>query len=162
MPGLTWSTQHVVLAAATVVCSQRECNEQRISFCHLSCQAEERHGNIEERLRQMEAQLEEKNQELQRVWMGLSLPLRWDMGHCRLGLLCHSSLLPSGFCPVDLYWCVCYLLAVVSVMVTAEMSLAAVLEAQSGSWSSRLLAFLSPQGNSEVFLESWSSTFQMP
>uniref|UniRef100_A0A9L0IFB9 SAM domain-containing protein n=1 Tax=Equus asinus TaxID=9793 RepID=A0A9L0IFB9_EQUAS len=29
--------------------------------------AEERHGNIEERLRQMEAQLEEKNQELQRV-----------------------------------------------------------------------------------------------
>lgn len=30
-------------------------------------QAEERHGNFEERLRQMEAQLEEKNQELQRV-----------------------------------------------------------------------------------------------
>ncbi|ERE81043.1 liprin-alpha-1-like protein [Cricetulus griseus] len=30
-------------------------------------QAEERHGNIEERLRQMEAQLEEKNQELQRA-----------------------------------------------------------------------------------------------
>lgn len=30
-------------------------------------QAEERHGNIEERLRQMEAQLEEKSQELQRV-----------------------------------------------------------------------------------------------
>uniref|UniRef100_A0A8C7CWX9 PTPRF interacting protein alpha 3 n=1 Tax=Oncorhynchus kisutch TaxID=8019 RepID=A0A8C7CWX9_ONCKI len=29
--------------------------------------AEERHGNFEERLRQMEAQLEEKNQELQRV-----------------------------------------------------------------------------------------------
>ncbi|XP_070086023.1 liprin-alpha-1-like isoform X4 [Equus caballus] len=29
--------------------------------------AEERHGNIEERLRQMEAQLEEKNQELQRA-----------------------------------------------------------------------------------------------
>lgn len=30
-------------------------------------QAEERHGNVEERLRQMEAQLEEKNQELLRV-----------------------------------------------------------------------------------------------
>lgn len=30
-------------------------------------QAEERHGNFEERLRQLEAQLEEKNQELQRV-----------------------------------------------------------------------------------------------
>uniref|UniRef100_A0A8C2SEV5 SAM domain-containing protein n=1 Tax=Capra hircus TaxID=9925 RepID=A0A8C2SEV5_CAPHI len=33
----------------------------------LGRQAEERHGNIEERLRQMEAQLEEKNQELQRA-----------------------------------------------------------------------------------------------
>lgn len=32
-----------------------------------AAQAEERHGNFEERLRQMEAQLEEKNQELQRV-----------------------------------------------------------------------------------------------
>ena len=30
-------------------------------------QAEERHGNVEERLRQLEAQLEEKNQELVRV-----------------------------------------------------------------------------------------------
>uniref|UniRef100_A0A3P8WTS2 Liprin-alpha CC2 domain-containing protein n=2 Tax=Cynoglossus semilaevis TaxID=244447 RepID=A0A3P8WTS2_CYNSE len=30
-------------------------------------QAEERHGNFEERLRQMEAHLEEKNQELQRA-----------------------------------------------------------------------------------------------
>lgn len=30
-------------------------------------QAEERHGNVEERVRQMEAQLEEKNQELLRV-----------------------------------------------------------------------------------------------
>lgn len=37
------------------------------SDCFLNWQAEERHGNIEERLRQMEAQLEEKNQELQRV-----------------------------------------------------------------------------------------------
>ncbi|MBN3311787.1 LIPA3 protein, partial [Atractosteus spatula] len=40
------------------------------SFTSLSdsvAQAEERHGNFEERLRQMEAQLEEKNQELQRA-----------------------------------------------------------------------------------------------
>ncbi|XP_035885722.1 liprin-alpha-1 isoform X5 [Phyllostomus discolor] len=39
-------------------------------LCELTSQlrkAEERHGNIEERLRQMEAQLEEKNQELQRA-----------------------------------------------------------------------------------------------
>ena len=33
----------------------------------LCLQAEERHGNVEERLRQMEAQLEEKNQEMLRV-----------------------------------------------------------------------------------------------
>ncbi|MEQ2169565.1 hypothetical protein GOODEAATRI_026435, partial [Goodea atripinnis] len=33
----------------------------------LAQRAEERHGNFEERLRQMEAQLEEKNQELQRA-----------------------------------------------------------------------------------------------
>lgn len=38
------------------------------SFDTFLCfQAEERHGNVEERLRQMEAQLEEKNQELLRV-----------------------------------------------------------------------------------------------
>ncbi|XP_036076385.1 liprin-alpha-1 isoform X3 [Rousettus aegyptiacus] len=39
-------------------------------LCELTPQprkAEERHGNVEERLRQMEAQLEEKNQELQRA-----------------------------------------------------------------------------------------------
>lgn len=40
--------------------------------CHLSgllcfSQAEERHGSIEEHLRQLESQLEEKNQELARV-----------------------------------------------------------------------------------------------
>jgi len=34
-------------------------------FLHF--QAEERHGNVEERLRQLETQLEEKNQELLRV-----------------------------------------------------------------------------------------------
>lgn len=33
----------------------------------LPLQAEERHGNVEERLRQLESQLEEKNQELGRV-----------------------------------------------------------------------------------------------
>lgn len=33
----------------------------------LFLQAEERHGNVEERLKQLEAQLEEKNQELLRV-----------------------------------------------------------------------------------------------
>lgn len=38
-----------------------------------AAQAEERHGNFEERLRQMEAQLEEKNQELQRVSEGRRL-----------------------------------------------------------------------------------------
>lgn len=55
-------------------------NEQRISLCYLYRQAEERHGNIEERLRQMEAQLEEKNQELQRVCMGLRLALTGGTG----------------------------------------------------------------------------------
>lgn len=40
---------------------------KQVLILFLNWQAEERHGNIEERLRQMEAQLEEKNQELQRV-----------------------------------------------------------------------------------------------
>uniref|UniRef100_A0A8B9KSL2 PTPRF interacting protein alpha 1 n=1 Tax=Astyanax mexicanus TaxID=7994 RepID=A0A8B9KSL2_ASTMX len=39
----------------------------RLIVLFLHFQAEERHGNVEERLRQMEAQLEEKNQELLRV-----------------------------------------------------------------------------------------------
>lgn len=42
----------------------RECDGQ-VQYWHP--QAEERHGNIEEHLRQLEAQLEEKNQELARV-----------------------------------------------------------------------------------------------
>lgn len=43
-------------------------------------QAEERHGNFEERLRQMEAQLEEKNQELQRVsHVSLSRRSDWNL-----------------------------------------------------------------------------------
>lgn len=44
-------------------------------------QAEERHGNVEERLRQLEAQLEEKNQELLRVRKRGTLP------YTTLGLL---------------------------------------------------------------------------
>uniref|UniRef100_A0A8C1PUY5 PTPRF interacting protein alpha 4 n=1 Tax=Cyprinus carpio TaxID=7962 RepID=A0A8C1PUY5_CYPCA len=50
--------------------------------------AEERHGNIEERLRQLEAQLEEKNQELGRVRTGLGLigeieKLRAELDHLK-------------------------------------------------------------------------------
>ena len=37
------------------------------ALTHACFQAEERHGNIEEHLRQLEGQLEEKNQELARV-----------------------------------------------------------------------------------------------
>jgi len=37
--------------------------------------AEERHGNIEERMRHLEGQLEEKNQELQRVCILSTAPL---------------------------------------------------------------------------------------
>jgi hypothetical protein len=40
---------------------------QRLPDVCRPLQAEERHGNVEERLRQMEAQLEEKHQELIRV-----------------------------------------------------------------------------------------------
>uniref|UniRef100_A0A674MKQ9 PTPRF interacting protein alpha 1 n=1 Tax=Takifugu rubripes TaxID=31033 RepID=A0A674MKQ9_TAKRU len=41
--------------------------DQVVYFCDGHFQAEERHGNVEERLRQLEAQLEEKNQELLRA-----------------------------------------------------------------------------------------------
>lgn len=52
------SWQHAVPGVASLLVELTRC----------SCrQAEERHGNIEEQLCQMEAQLEEKNQELQRV-----------------------------------------------------------------------------------------------
>lgn len=49
-------------------------------------QAEERHGNFEERLRQMEAHLEEKNQELQRVLKKRHLVVRhsWHFVAIRL------------------------------------------------------------------------------
>ena len=44
------------------------CTEAASLICKcLPLQAEERHGNVEERLRQLESQLEEKNQELGRV-----------------------------------------------------------------------------------------------
>lgn len=43
-------------------------DEAVVLICkYLPPQAEERHGNVEERLRQLESQLEEKNQELGRV-----------------------------------------------------------------------------------------------
>ena len=45
-------------------------------------QAEERHGNVEERLRQMEAQLEEKHQELIRV--------RKTIMWCKDNIICYS------------------------------------------------------------------------
>lgn len=89
----------------------------------------------------MEAQLEEKNQELQRVWMGLRLASTAgrDTGHCRLGLLYHSPLPLSGSCPVDLscslsglHQCVYYIPAVVPTSMTAEVS-----QAQLGSLSFR-------------------------
>lgn len=41
-----------------------------LGFFVCFAQAEERHGNVEERLKQLEAQLEEKNQELLRVRNG--------------------------------------------------------------------------------------------
>lgn len=156
MPGLTWSTSHVVLAAAAVVCSRCKCNEQRVSFCYLCWQAEERHGNIEERLRQMEAQLEEKNQELQRVWMGLSLALRSNTGHCGLGLVCPSS---SSFPVLVLWSCALVFPDYTNVFVTHQLlcqhwwqqKCRAVLKAQSSVLSStRLLAFLSLQGNCQI------------
>ncbi|GAB1301949.1 Ppfia1 protein [Apodemus speciosus] len=56
--GIT-GVRHHRPATTTIVKAQQ--HEQSILL------AEERHGNIEERLRQMEAQLEEKNQELQRA-----------------------------------------------------------------------------------------------
>lgn len=43
------------------------CTTGSLAAVGVCFQAEERHGNFEERLRQMEAQLEEKNQEMQRV-----------------------------------------------------------------------------------------------
>lgn len=56
--------------ATALVSAQHVVPESRLRPLNLRCscwQAEERHGNIEERLCQMEARLEEKNQELQRV-----------------------------------------------------------------------------------------------
>lgn len=64
-------TEHGVLSASALVSLQHavpRVTSLLVKLIHCSCrQAEERHGNIEEQLCQMEAQLEEKNQELQRV-----------------------------------------------------------------------------------------------
>uniref|UniRef100_A0A8C1Y373 PTPRF interacting protein alpha 4 n=1 Tax=Cyprinus carpio TaxID=7962 RepID=A0A8C1Y373_CYPCA len=53
------------LAQRVAALTKAKCQLLRLFSCFL--QAEERHGNIEERLRQLEAQLEEKNQELGRA-----------------------------------------------------------------------------------------------
>nr|XP_031294699.1 liprin-alpha-4 isoform X4 [Camelus dromedarius] len=45
----------------------RKADDLQTALTHSCLQAEERHGNIEEHLRQLEGQLEEKNQELARV-----------------------------------------------------------------------------------------------
>ncbi|XP_051726719.1 liprin-alpha-1 isoform X7 [Ctenopharyngodon idella] len=56
------------LAQRVVALSKRERSAFSVSQdSHSQMKAEERHGNVEERLRQMEAQLEEKNQELIRA-----------------------------------------------------------------------------------------------
>lgn len=45
----------------------RKADDLRAALIHSSLQAEERHGSTEEHLRQLEGQLQEKNQELARV-----------------------------------------------------------------------------------------------
>ncbi|XP_066237957.1 liprin-alpha-1 isoform X7 [Saccopteryx leptura] len=62
--------QRVAALSKSDLLSSGSSAAQEARLCELTSQlrkAEERHGNIEERLRQMEAQLEEKNQELQRA-----------------------------------------------------------------------------------------------
>ncbi|XP_036991135.2 liprin-alpha-1 isoform X2 [Artibeus jamaicensis] len=62
--------QRVAALSKSDLLSSGSSAAQEAKLCELTSQlrkAEERHGNIEERLRQMEAQLEEKNQELQRA-----------------------------------------------------------------------------------------------
>uniref|UniRef100_A0A3Q0SQE7 Liprin-alpha CC2 domain-containing protein n=1 Tax=Amphilophus citrinellus TaxID=61819 RepID=A0A3Q0SQE7_AMPCI len=73
MDALTTVIKYVILNLLSQICQLLfESNfKYFISICKYPCaltqKAEERHGNFEERLRQMEAQLEEKNQELQRA-----------------------------------------------------------------------------------------------
>ncbi|XP_059006552.1 liprin-alpha-1 isoform X3 [Mustela lutreola] len=62
--------QRVAALSKPDLLSSGSCAAKEARLFELTSQlrkAEERHGNIEERLRQMEAQLEEKNQELQRA-----------------------------------------------------------------------------------------------
>ncbi|XP_042638049.1 liprin-alpha-1 [Orycteropus afer afer] len=62
--------QRVAALSKSDVLSSGSCAAKEAKLFELTSQlrkAEERHGNIEERLRQMEVQLEEKNQELQRA-----------------------------------------------------------------------------------------------
>uniref|UniRef100_A0A671FYE9 PTPRF interacting protein alpha 1 n=1 Tax=Rhinolophus ferrumequinum TaxID=59479 RepID=A0A671FYE9_RHIFE len=62
--------QRVAALSKSDLLSSGSSAAKEAKLCELTSQlrkAEERHGNIEERLRQMEAQLEEKNQELQRA-----------------------------------------------------------------------------------------------
>ncbi|XP_058518675.1 liprin-alpha-1 [Ochotona princeps] len=62
--------QRVAALSKSDLLSSGSSAAQEAKLLELTCKlrkAEERHGNIEERLRQMEAQLEEKNQELQRA-----------------------------------------------------------------------------------------------
>ncbi|XP_036918476.1 liprin-alpha-1 isoform X6 [Sturnira hondurensis] len=62
--------QRVAALSKSDLLSSGSSAAQEAKLCELTSQlrkAEERHGNIEERLCQMEAQLEEKNQELQRA-----------------------------------------------------------------------------------------------
>uniref|UniRef100_H3AFI0 PTPRF interacting protein alpha 1 n=1 Tax=Latimeria chalumnae TaxID=7897 RepID=H3AFI0_LATCH len=59
--------QQTLRKAETLPEVEAELAQRVAALSKVGRQAEERHGNIEERLRQMEAHLEEKNQELQRA-----------------------------------------------------------------------------------------------
>ena len=79
--------------------SQPVCSEDRVvengADAVFGRQTEERHGSMEDRLCQMEAQLEEENKELQRVPV---LTGKWRLGGRRSlgrGQRCLSLLLPS-------------------------------------------------------------------
>ncbi|XP_016371822.1 liprin-alpha-1 [Sinocyclocheilus rhinocerous] len=72
LSSLTPDAAHLSLVKVGLVFCRSMMNRSFVLFCcSFSCvclsQAEERHGNVEERLRQLEAQLEEKNQELLRA-----------------------------------------------------------------------------------------------
>lgn len=87
------SLQHAVPRVASLLAE----------LIHCSCrQAEERHGNIEEQLCQMEAQLEEKNQELQRVrgqQTSVCSSTAWSLGAAGCGRLSSPLSLPLSPSP---------------------------------------------------------------